>query len=92
MARGTGGDFMKTEKTGLELLAQGASDLARALKKLENRAMRDNQVIDHLTYASYKHNRDISPEVPPARWVTIYGPNATAMEAQYQKDKSKTEG
>tara|TARA_R110000772_G_scaffold115621_4_gene220468 strand:- start:3710 stop:3889 length:180 start_codon:yes stop_codon:yes gene_type:complete len=31
------------------------------------------EAIDHLTYSSYAHNRELSPEIAPIRWGLIYG-------------------
>jgi hypothetical protein len=31
------------------------------------------EAIDHLTYSSYAHNRELSPEIEPTRWGLIYG-------------------
>ena len=31
------------------------------------------EAIDHLTYSSYVHNRELSPEIEPVRWGVIYG-------------------
>jgi len=31
------------------------------------------EVVDHLTYSSYAHNRKLNPEIEPSRWGLIYG-------------------
>ena len=44
-------------------------------------------LIDALTYSSYRHNREISPEVTPERWRKVFGPSTDAMEQKYQGEK-----
>ena len=46
------------------------------------------ELIDHLTYANYSHNRRISPNISPARWAKIYGSDAIAMEARYASGRT----
>jgi len=31
------------------------------------------EVVDHLTYSSYAHNRKLNPEIAPSRWGLVYG-------------------
>ena len=45
------------------------------------------ELIDSLTYSSYRHNREISPEVTPERWRKVFGPSTDAMEQKYQGEK-----
>ena len=45
------------------------------------------ELIDSLTYSSYRHNREISPEVTPERWQKVFGPSTDAMEQKYQGEK-----
>lgn len=40
---------------------------------------------NELVYASYAHNRRISPEVSPQRWAQIYK-NAAEMETRFQSE------
>lgn len=42
--------------------------------------------IDELTYRNYRWNREQAPEILPASWKKIYGPNADAYEARYQAE------
>ena len=42
-------------------------------------------VIDALTYASYRHQRQISPRITPEQWGHVF-PNATDMEARWQDE------
>ncbi len=43
------------------------------------------EIVDYLTYASYAHNRRISPEVTPERWARIFGKEAVErMEPIYR--------
>ena len=46
------------------------------------------EVIDHLTYCNYRHNRRLRPDIEPERWALIY-PNAAAMEARYQAERPR---
>ena len=48
-------------------------------------AMTAGQLVDALTYASYKFNRMRSPEITPERWAKIY-PQAEHLEAHYQAE------
>jgi len=45
-----------------------------------------NDVIDELTYRSYRFNRDSSPDVTPEKWGLVFG-NVPEMEARYQREK-----
>ena len=49
------------------------------------------QISDELVYVSYKTNRDLAPEITPEQWANprAFGPQAVAMEARYQKEKSR---
>ena len=42
------------------------------------------QFVDELTYSSYKHSRQQSPEV--TGWETIFGAKTPLMEARYQAE------
>jgi len=42
------------------------------------------QLIDDLTYANYKYNRQVSPHV--TGWETIFGTKTPIMEARYQAE------
>lgn len=50
-------------------------------------AMSPESVVDYLTYANYRHNRNIAPHVTPERWAKIY-PGAAALEAKYQAEQA----
>ena len=50
-------------------------------------AMTPEAIIDHLTYSSYAHNRDLSPDVSPERWAKLFGPSSAAMERRYQQEQ-----
>jgi len=43
-------------------------------------------IIDELTYINYKHNRQLSPEVTPERWVKVYGDNTLEMEKRLREE------
>ena len=43
-------------------------------------------LIDTLTYACYRHNRNLSPRISPARWKRVFD-DAEAMEARYQDEQ-----
>ena len=43
-------------------------------------------VLDHLTYTSYAHNRRLCPDTPPERWEKVYGPSVWEMEEQFQRE------
>jgi hypothetical protein len=40
-----------------------------------------------LTYRCYAHNRDLSPDITPASWKKVFGPEVDDFEARYQADK-----
>ncbi len=45
-------------------------------------------VVDYLTYSSYAHQRDTSPNVTPERWASIFGAKAVErMEPIYIASK-----
>lgn len=44
------------------------------------------QLVDNLTYRSYKHQRDTFPDTHSERWEAIYGPQAVQMEERYQRE------
>lgn len=44
---------------------------------------KDLAMIDNLTYASYKHNRQQFPQISPERWALIF-PHASDLEEIYQ--------
>lgn len=44
-------------------------------------------VIDALTFASYRFNRDRSPEIAPERWGRIFA-GVEALEARYQRERT----
>lgn len=47
------------------------------------------KVLDELTYISYAHNRNLSPDVSPERWAKVYGPSARLMEVRYQAEREQ---
>jgi len=48
------------------------------------------KVIDHLTYASYAHNRKLSPNIPYHKWFKVYGrENVLTLESIYQAKLTK---
>lgn len=49
------------------------------------RVLDRGSIIDELTYRSYAHNRQLSPQVTPERWQAIY-PNALHLEERYQEE------
>ena len=42
------------------------------------------ELVNYLTFCSYKHNRSLAPEVTPEQWKAVYGPSVDAMEARLQ--------
>lgn len=44
------------------------------------------EIVDELTYRNYKFNRDLSPDVEPARWKALYGKQSNALEARYMHE------
>jgi hypothetical protein len=50
--------------------------------------MTPDDIVSDLTYMSYAHNRDISPDITPERWARIFGEELTQrMERRYQQEK-----
>ncbi len=43
------------------------------------------ELLDELTYANYKFNRQRSPDITPEQWSKIYR-NVGALEARFQAD------
>ena len=50
-----------------------------------NRTMKPTELVDELTYSSYRYNRQRSPGVTPKQWETIFS-NVEAMEARFQNE------
>jgi hypothetical protein len=51
--------------------------------------LKEAEIVDHLTYANYKHNRKLSPEVRPSQWQAHGGfPKGSVerMEVKFQVD------
>lgn len=48
--------------------------------------MSDKQLVDRLTYSSYKFNRLRSPQISPQRWAAIF-PQGPALEAMFQMEQ-----
>ena len=42
-------------------------------------------LVDELTYRSYRHQREIAPQISPKRWESVFQ-NVSQMEARYQKE------
>lgn len=51
---------------------------------MEHSLKNPQDVIDYLTYCSYKHNRSTGLSAEGAR--RIFGPQADALEAHYQRE------
>lgn len=43
-------------------------------------------LVNALTYFSYRANRDRSPEISPEAWKTIFGEEVEQLEAEYQRE------
>ena len=56
---------------------------------LDNHEPREGyEAVRDLTYVSYRHNREIAPDVSAERWEKIYA-DAKAMEARYQAEHAE---
>ena len=44
------------------------------------------ELVDILTYANYKHNRQLDPSISAERWEKVYGPSVYAMEKKFQEE------
>ena len=44
-------------------------------------------IVDELTYRSYAHNRRLSPDVSPERWMAVFGEDAAQMEERFTNDE-----
>jgi hypothetical protein len=45
--------------------------------------------IDHLIYCSYRHNRELTPEITPAQWEKIFGSKTKQLEERFQWDQQE---
>ena len=45
------------------------------------------QLVNELTYTSYKFNRQRSPDLTPDQWTKVY-PNVDRLEARYQQEQT----
>jgi hypothetical protein len=52
-------------------------------------ALAPDDVVDELTYKSYRQQRKLCPEKPAERWVPIFG-DVTEMEERYQAEQAAT--
>ena len=48
------------------------------------------ELVDILTYANYKHNRQLDPSISAERWEKVYGPSVYAMEKKFQEETHET--
>lgn len=56
---------------------------------LDNHEPREGyDAICELTYISYRHNREIAPDISAERWETVYA-DAKALETRYQTELSE---
>ena len=46
-------------------------------------------MLDHLLYACYKHNRENAPEISPESWAKVL-PNVPEMERRFQEERTAT--
>ena len=46
------------------------------------------QLVDEMTYSSYRHQRKTCPEATVKSWATIFGPKTPLMEQRYQQELS----
>lgn len=53
--------------------------------------MTPSEIVSDLTYSCYAFNRRNSPSITPERWARIFGPNAAALEARFQKELAAQE-
>lgn len=51
--------------------------------------MQPKNLTDHLTYCSYKTQRQLFPHTTPEQWATIFGPKALEMELLYEMENMK---
>ena len=45
------------------------------------------EIIDELTYRSYRQQRILAPDVEPQRWAIIYGSAVEMFEKRWQEEK-----
>jgi len=48
--------------------------------------MTPEALIDNLTYAGYRHNRDLFPRIAPERWARVFK-HAAVLEKRYQDEE-----
>ncbi|MCI0560928.1 MAG: hypothetical protein MN733_20780 [Nitrososphaera sp.] len=49
-----------------------------------------DQAVDYLTYACYKHNRMQYPNTTPEQWRTVFGKRTDALESRFQQEQGST--
>ena len=69
-------------------LVDAAADRS-AIAKAGRFMTANSDIIDALTYASYRRQRLISPEVAPERWAKIYECDTAKMELKFQKENKQ---
>lgn len=48
--------------------------------------MTPTEIVDELTFRSYRAQRQARPDIQPERWWAIYG-DITALEARFRKER-----
>ena len=59
---------------------------------MQIKSMNHSEIVDELTYRSYAHNRQLSPDVAPERWMAVFGEGAAQMEERFTAAIAKAEG
>ena len=55
-------------------------------------AMTPTTLVDELTYANYRYNRQRSPDITPVQWRRVIPEFTDAMEARFQAEVERTGG
>lgn len=59
------------------------------MKFIRLESVKPEEIVDHLIYMSYRHNRKLTPEITPDQWALLFGQTA-AMEARFQQETRAT--
>ena len=49
--------------------------------------MKPSEIVSELTYQSYAHNRQLSPDISPERWAKVFGVGAALMEERFHNER-----
>lgn len=59
------------------------------MKNVSIQTLTPAEIVDNLTYSSYKFNRLRRPDIPAEKWEKVFGESTTKLEEKFQYDIAK---